>query len=238
MPQSIKRILVKFSGEALAPTHSRGVFDHDILTRFAHDLCALQRQGIQVCAVLGGGNILRGQSLSRDLSLDRPTSDALGMLATVMNGVIFAHALKEAGGNACVMSAREIMSCVPEYTHTKAIEALNQGGIPVFVGGTGNAFFSTDTTAALRALEVECDCVIKVTNVDGVYSQDPKKHKDAVFYARLDYAQAISENLRVMDATAFTLLKEHHMPLIVCSALRTHDLFSMINGRGVCTHIS
>lgn len=240
MPHTPKRILIKISGEALSGGSEENTFDACVFKRLVHDILSLLQHNIQVSVVVGGGNILRGQSLSKGFPIDRPTSDALGMLATVMNGVMFAGFISDAGGVPLVMGPGWGCSThlVHPYNHTHAMDAMTRGVVPIFVGGTGNSYFSTDTTAALRALETQCDCVIKVTNVDGVYSKDPLKHKDAVFYARLDYAQAISENLAVMDTTAFTLLKENQMRLIVCSVARTHELLSMISERGVCTHIS
>jgi uridylate kinase len=231
-----RRVVVKLSGEALSGPEKFGIHQPTI-DRFAADLVAAHRLGIAVGVVVGGGNVLRGAKVSED-GISRPTADAMGMLATVMNALVLEAAIERAGVSARAMSALTMPQVCETYERQRALRHLEDGRIIVFAGGTGNPFFTTDTTAVLRAAEVAAEAVLKATDVDGVYSADPKKDKKAVRYDRLTPGEAIERNLKVMDATAFALARENRMPIIVFS-IRDHGaIYNVLCGKGHFTTVS
>ncbi|MBX9977410.1 MAG: UMP kinase [Alphaproteobacteria bacterium] len=252
-----KRILIKISGESLADhgggngsvhpspssqTHSeilkeKKVFHFPTLSRIAIDMIALKEQGFELCIVVGGGNIVRGSELAQTTYLDRPTADTMGMLATIINAIALQQAIESNGVHCRVMSSFDCQAATEPYVRRRAMRHMEKGKIVIFAAGSGNPYFTTDSAAALRALEMNCDVLLKATTVDGVYSADPKYHKDAIFYETLSYDEVIQKNLKVMDATAFTLLRDHGIPLIIFSIEKTHDIVNFIAGRGRCTRI-
>ena len=221
---SYKRILLKVSGEALAGKVGFGL-DGDTLAYLAKEIAAIQSLGVEVAVVCGGGNFFRGEVFSETGGIDRTTADQMGMLGTIMNGLALQSAIEKAGVPARVLSAINVSQVCEPFIKRRAERHLEKGRIVVFAAGTGNPYFSTDTAAALRALEIQADCLIKATKVDGVYDKDPKKFSDAVKYKSLGYNEAIDKRLMVMDPTAFTLCREHNLPLIV---LDLHEAGSMV----------
>ncbi len=227
-PLNYKRVLVKVSGEAMMGDGQFGI-DSKTTSHIAQDLVDAVKAGAQICAVVGGGNIFRGVSLSTH-GMSKSAADHIGMLATVMNGIALAAAIKECGVDARVMSAIAMLPICETFSRDKAMHHMAKGRIVVFVGGIGNPYFTTDTTAVLRAAEMECDAVIKATQVDGVYSADPKKDKNAVRYETLTYQKALEENLKVMDATAIALARDAKIPLIVCKINETGVIKAVLTG--------
>jgi len=210
-----RRVIVKLSGEALSGPEKFGIHQPTI-DRFAADLVSGHKLGIALGVVVGGGNVLRGAQISED-GLSRPTADAMGMLATVMNALVLVAAIERAGVEARAMSALIMPQVCETYERQSALRHLENERIIVFAGGTGNPFFTTDTTAVLRAAEMECNAVLKATDVDGVYTADPKKDPAATRYERLGHQEALDRRLKIMDATAFALAQENRMPIIVFS---------------------
>jgi uridylate kinase len=212
--RAFKRVLVKLSGEALmAPD---GYWLHpQTLAGLAEDLAGATRAGFEIALVIGGGNIIRGARMSAAGWIDRPTADALGMLGTVMNSLALETALNAAGVQARTMSAVSMPTICETYARQPALHHLDKGQVIVLAGGTGNPFFTTDTSAVLRAAELRCDAVLKATQVDGVYSADPKQDPTAVRYDRLSHDEAIANDLKVMDTAAFALARESRLPIIV-----------------------
>src|SRR4249920_26207 len=208
-----RRVIIKLSGEALSGPEKFGIHQATI-DRFARDLVAAHRLGISLGVVVGGGNVLRGAKVSED-GISRPTADAMGMLATVMNALVLEAAIERAGIGARTMSALTMPQVCETYERQRALRHLEDKRIIVFAGGTGNPYFTTDTTAILRAAEMQCDAVLKATDVDGVYSADPKKDRKAVRYDEISLKEAIARDLKVMDATAFALARENRIPIIV-----------------------
>jgi uridylate kinase len=228
-----RRIVVKISGEALSGSIGFG-FDPGTLERIATDLVAARKLGTEVGVVVGGGNFLRGaQAASKALA--RETADTMGMLATVMNALALEAAIAQAGGSARTLSAIAVPQVCESYSRQRALKLLSEGHIVIFAGGTGNPYFTTDTTAVLRGAEMNCDAVLKATNVDGVYSADPKKDPKATRYERLSHSEAIERDLKVMDATAFALARENRMPIIVFSIADAKAVESVLRGAGRAT---
>ncbi len=214
MSQTIcQRILLKLSGEALM-SESGGSIDADILKRLALEIIELCGMGIQVGLVIGGGNILRGAQKAAE-GLDRVTGDQMGMLATVINALAMQDALEHLGQPVRVMSALKINQVCEDYIRRRAVRHLEKGRVVVFAAGTGNPFFTTDSAASLRAIEINAQLMIKATKVKGVYSADPEKVKDAVFYPRLTYDEALDQRLNVMDTTALVLCRDNNVPMRV-----------------------
>jgi uridylate kinase len=208
-----QRILLKISGEVLAPAQGGGI-DPDRAEEIAHKVRAIHEMGIQVAVVMGGGNLWRGQQgVARGMA--QSTADHIGIIATVMNGLALQDALERIGVTTRVQTAIPINAVAEPYIRLRAVRHLEKGRVIILTGGTGNPYFTTDSGAALRALEIKADIVIKATKVDGVYSADPKKDPNAKRYARLSYEQAIRDRLNVMDMTAFTLCQENRMPILV-----------------------
>jgi uridylate kinase len=214
-PPRPRRILVKLSGEALLGTGECGI-DPDVLARLAGDVADCARSGTEIALVLGGGNIFRGAGLAAR-GMDRVTGDHMGMLATVMNALAMQDALERIGVPTRVMSALKINQVCEDYIRRRAVRHLEKGRVVLFAAGTGNPFFTTDSAASLRAVEINADLMVKATMVDGIYSADPKQHPDAVFYPRITYDQALRERLGVMDLTAIVLCRDNGIPLRVMS---------------------
>jgi len=236
MPEpAYRRVIVKVSGEALAGGEGYGIHQPTV-DRLAADLVAARRSGVALGVVVGGGNILRGVAVS-GAGLPQATADAMGMLATVVNGLVLEAAIERAGAPARSMSALAMPQVCETYERQRALRHLADGRIVVFAGGTGNPFFTTDTTAVLRAAEMDCDAVLKATNVDGVYSADPKKVPNATRYDHLTHGEAIERDLKVMDATAFALARENRMPIIVFSIREPGAITAALNGQGRATVI-
>lgn len=202
-----KRILLKLSGEALMGQEAFGI-DPSILERMAKEIKGLSKQGIEIGVVLGGGNIYRGQKLS-EAGMNRVTGDHMGMLATVMNSLALQDAFERVGQPAKVLSAMPIDGVCQGFSRRGAINSLEKGRVVIFCAGTGNPFFTTDTAACLRGIEIDADLILKATKVDGVYSADPAKDKSAVRYEQLSYKEALDKELAVMDLTAFCLARDH-----------------------------
>ncbi len=208
-----RRVLIKLSGEALGGSAGFGI-DPALLQQKAEELANLTRMGVQCAVVLGGGNLFRGAALQK-AGLDRVIGDEMGMLATVMNGLAMQDAIKRAGVPCVLMSTYGIPSITVQYQAAFGRELLAQGNVLIAAGGTGSPFFTTDTTAVLRAIELNCDEVFKGTKVDGIYNADPVTHPDAVMYRHLTFKEALAQELQVMDLTAFALARDHHMPIRV-----------------------
>lgn len=222
-----RRILLKLSGEALMGDGTFGI-DPGVLARVAGDVRDLAA-GVQVALVIGGGNIFRGAGLAQG-GIDRVTSDHMGMLATLMNSLAMQDALERIGVPIRVMSALKIDQVCEEYIQRRAVRHLDEGRVTIFAAGTGNPFFTTDSAASLRAVEIGADLLIKATKVDGVYSADPVKDPNAVFYKRLTYNQALRENLGVMDATAIVLCRDNGIPMRVMNINAPGALIRLVGG--------
>ncbi|MGZ3410922.1 MAG: UMP kinase [Xanthobacteraceae bacterium] len=231
-----KRVIVKLSGEVLGGATGSGL-DQPTLQRIAKDLVAARKLGVTIGVVIGGGNFMRGAQASGS-SMPRPSADAVGMLATVMNALVLEAAVNAAGGSARTLSALAMPQVCESYSRQRGLKHLNAGHIVIFAGGTGNPYFTTDTTAVLRAAEMECDAVLKATNVDGVYDADPKRNPKAKRYDKLTHKDAIDKNLKIMDATAFALARENHMPIIVFSILEAGAIAAVLHGSGRATTVS
>jgi uridylate kinase len=236
MPSSgikYKRILLKLSGEALMGDVDYGI-DPKVIIRLAKEILEVQRAGVQVGVVIGGGNIFRGEGLAK-AGMDRVTGDHMGMLATVMNALAMQDALEQLGVYARVMSAIKINEVCEDYIRRRAIRHLEKGRIVLFAAGTGNPFFTTDSAAALRAIEISADVMLKATKVDGVYSADPKKVKDAKRYEHLSYDEVIERKLNVMDTAAIALCREQNMPMRIYDMSRPGDLMRIMQGKQIGT---
>jgi uridylate kinase len=225
-----RRILLKLSGEALAGDGS-GI-DPAVLNRFAGEIHALAQAGVQVGLVIGGGNIFRGAGLAA-AGMDRVTGDYMGMLATVMNALAMQDALRRLGSGARVMSALPIAAACESFSRERALRHLEKGRVVVFAAGTGNPFFTTDSAASLRAIEIGAEVMFKATNVDGVYSADPKKDPSATRFERLSYDEALRRQLMVMDHTAIILCRDNNMPLMVFDIHRPGNLMRAVRGEAV-----
>jgi uridylate kinase len=230
-----KRVIVKLSGEALSGPDGFGIH-RPTIDRFAVDLVAARKLGIGLGVVVGGGNILRGAQIT-ERGLSRPTADSMGMLATVMNALVLEAALENAGAGARTMSALAMPQVCETYERQRALRHFEDDRIVVFAGGTGNPYFTTDTTAVLRAAEMGCDAVLKATDVDGVYSADPKKDPKAKRYDRLSHQTALDHKLKIMDATAFALARENSMPIIVFSIRARGAIEAVLRGKGHFTTV-
>lgn len=225
-----RRILLKLSGEALAGDDS-GI-DPAVLGQFAAEIHELVQAGVQIGLVIGGGNIFRGAGLAA-AGMDRVTGDYMGMLATVMNALAMQDALKRLGSEARVMSAFPIGSVCEPFSRERALRHLAKGQVVLFAAGTGNPFFTTDSAAGLRAIEIGAEVMFKATNVDGVYTADPKKDPSATRFERLSYDEALRRNLMVMDHTAIILCRDHNMPLMVFDIHRPGNLLRAVRGEAV-----
>jgi uridylate kinase len=230
-----RRVLLKVSGEALMGTQPYGI-DVGTVERIAADIKDATDAGVQLCLVIGGGNIFRGLS-GAAAGIDRATADYMGMLATIMNALAMQAALERAGLPTRVQSAIPMMSICEPYIRRRAIRHMEKGRVVIFAAGTGNPFFTTDTAAALRAAEMNCDAMMKATQVDGVYSADPKREPSAERYEFLTYHDVLARDLKVMDASAIALSRENAIPIIVFSIHERGTLSAVLRGEGRCTVI-
>ena len=230
------RILVKLSGEALMGTGDYGV-DLAVLKRIAGEIYEITQMGVQVAVVIGGGNIFRGAGLARS-GMDRVTGDHMGMLATVMNALAMQDALESLGLQSRVMSAIRINQVCEDYIRRRAIRHLEKGRVVIFAAGTGNPFFTTDTAASLRAIEINADVLLKATKVNGVYSDDPMRNPAAVRYARLTFDKVLTDKLNVMDATAIVMCRDNRLPLRVFNLNNSGDLPRIVRGEDLGTAVT
>ncbi len=228
-----QRILLKLSGEALLGDEDYGI-DPAIIGRIANEILEVINTGVQVAIVIGGGNIFRGAGLAQS-GIDRVTGDHMGMLATLMNSLALQDAMEKVGVDARVMSAVSVHAVCEDYIRRRATRHLEKGRVVIIAGGTGNPFFTTDTAAALRAIEVGADIVLKATKVDGIYSADPKIDKDAQMYESLSYDEVIEGKLSVMDANAIVLCRDQGMPIRVFNVFGSGNLMQIVNGEKVGT---
>ncbi|SON54937.1 Uridylate kinase [Hartmannibacter diazotrophicus] len=233
---SYKRVLLKLSGEALMGDKGFGI-DSAVVERVAGEVVEARRLGVEVGIVVGGGNIFRGVKVAAEGG-DRTTGDYLGMLATVMNGLSIRSAIEKLGVRARVFSAIDMPVVCSTFTQRDARKAFEDGSIVIFVGGTGNPFFTTDSGAALRAAEMGCDGIFKGTQVDGVYSADPKKDPTAERYETLSHQEVLSRGLEVMDAAAIALARDNRIPVIVFSIHQPGAFVDVLKGEGRCTRIA
>lgn len=231
-----KRILLKLSGEALRSPGSMDNISPEIVARIAGEIAKAQQSGVQIALVVGGGNFWRGAKASLR-GMDRATADYVGMLATVMNALAVQSALEQANVPCVVQSAIEMKNVADPFIRIKAREALNKGTIVIFAAGTGNPFFSTDTTAALRASEINADVVMKATSVDGVYDADPKKFPEAKRFDTISFQECISRQLQVMDSTSFTLCMDNKKPIIVFDMHTEGNITRALLGESIGTTI-
>tara|TARA_S200000501_G_scaffold200423_1_gene188584 strand:- start:142 stop:840 length:699 start_codon:yes stop_codon:yes gene_type:complete len=232
----LSRVLLKLSGEALGGSQGFG-YDSKILHFLSQEINKLVSIGHSVGLVLGGGNLVRGSGFA-ELGDDRVVGDQMGMLATIMNALALSSFLNRNQIVNKVFSARGIAGVAQDYDKNDALEVLSSGRVGIFAGGTGNPFFTTDTAACLRAIELQCDIVVKATNVDGVYSSDPKTDRFAKKYDSITFNEVIEKDLSVMDMTAVLLCRDHKMPIIVCNIDREDNLLKAVNGDPVGTKVS
>jgi uridylate kinase len=230
-----RRILLKLSGEVLMGDGNYGI-DPRVIARIAEEIALLNRLKIEVGLVIGGGNLFRGEGLA-EAGMDRVTADHMGMLATVMNSLALQDALEQLGTYARVMSAIRVNEVCEDYIRRRAIRHLEKGRVVIFAAGTGNPFFTTDSAASLRAIEINADVMLKGTKVDGIYTDDPVKVPGAERFALLTYDDALARKLRVMDATAIVMCRENAMPLQVFNINRPGDLFRVVCGEDVGTTV-
>jgi len=231
-----KRIVIKLSGEALQGSQPSGI-DHDVLVSICRQIKEIKDLKLDVAIVLGGGNILRGQqhSGSKGLDMDRSVADYMGMLATVINGLALQNVLEKMDMPTRVMTAIEMERIAEPYIRRRAIRHLEKGRIIIFVAGTGNPYFTTDTAAALRAMEIHADAILKATKVDGVYSADPMKVKDAKKFSRLKYIDVLKRRLKVMDATAISLCMDNKLPIVVFNLTKEGNIKRVVLGDKIGT---
>jgi uridylate kinase len=212
--KAYERVLIKLSGEALAGEAGFGL-DPKVLNYVAREVTAVHEAGVQVALVVGGGNFIRGEIFSVEGGIERTVADQMGMLGTLMNALALQGAIEKAGVQTRVQSAISVYQVSESFILRRALRHLEKARVVVFAGGTGNPYFTTDTAAVLRALEIDAQVLIKATKVDGVYDKDPRKNADAKRYDTIQFSEAISKRLAVMDQTAFTMCREHHLPIIV-----------------------
>jgi uridylate kinase len=235
-PLRYKRLLLKLSGEALMGKGQYGI-DISVANRLAGDIAEALRTGAELGVVVGGGNIFRGL-VGAAAGMDRATADYMGMLATVMNALALGNALEQLGVQARVVSAIPMPTICESYVRPKALQHIADGRVVIFAAGTGNPFFTTDTTAVLRAIEMGCEAVVKATQVDGVYSADPKKVPDAVRYDRLTYSDVLARDLKVMDGAAIALARDNDLPVIVFSIDEPGNILKLLRGEARATVIA
>jgi uridylate kinase len=228
-----KRILVKLSGEALMGQFDYGI-DPRVIEGLAEEISELNDQGVEIALVIGGGNIFRGAGLA-EAGMDRVTGDHMGMLATVVNALAMQDALERKGVFCRVMSALKINQVCEDYIRRRAVRHLEKGRVVIFAAGTGNPFFTTDSAASLRGIEINADLLLKATKVDGVYDSDPVKNPDAKRYDELGYDEVLSQKLAVMDATAIVLCRDNHLPLRVFNIFNRGDLSRIVAGEDIGT---
>ncbi|NTW82484.1 MAG: UMP kinase [Chlorobiaceae bacterium] len=228
-----KRILLKLSGEALAGTDGYGI-NADMLRRYAEEIKEAKDMGAEIALVIGGGNIFRGMSEAAS-NMDRVQADYMGMLATVINAIAFQDALESVGVYTRLQTAIKMEQIAEPFIRRRAIRHLEKGRVVIFGAGTGNPYFTTDTAASLRAIEIEADVIVKGTRVDGVYDSDPEKNPDAEFFPSISYIDVIRKNLRVMDMTAITLCRENVLPIVVMNMNEKGNFTRLLSGEHVGT---
>lgn len=231
-----KRILLKLSGESLMGNKQFGI-DNDRIAQYAVQIKEISDMGVQVAIVIGGGNIFRGIQ-AEEGGMDRVHGDYMGMLATVINSMALQSALEKAGVETRLQSAIKMEQICEPFIRRKAVRHLEKNRVVIFGAGTGNPYFTTDTAATLRAIEIEANVVLKGTRVDGIYTADPEKDSTATRYATLSFSEVISKSLKVMDMTAFTLCQENNLPIIVFDMNTTGNLLNVINGKAVGTLVN
>jgi len=229
-----KRVILKLSGEVLRGGKTGDPIDSDTLFQVCSQVREIHQLGVQVCVVIGGGNIFRGLN-GEKRGVDRLTGDYMGMLATVINGLALMDCLEKMGVSTRVQSAIPMNQIAEPFILRRAIRHLEKGRVVIFVAGTGNPYFSTDTTAALRASEMKADIIMKATKVDGIYDKDPKKHADAVRYDHLTFIEALKQRLNVMDSTAFSLCMDNNVPILVFDLHDEHAIRKAISGQKIGT---
>ncbi len=230
------RILLKLSGEALLGKNSYGI-DNDRLVIYAEEIKEIHKQGVEIAIVIGGGNIFRGLSGSKD-GIDRVQADYMGMLATVINGLALQNALENIDIPTRLQSAIKMESIAEPFIKRKATRHLEKGRVVIFASGTGNPYFTTDSAAVLRAIEINADVILKGTRVDGIYNEDPEKNKEAIKFDDISFEDSISKGLKIMDTTAFTLSKENKLPIIVFDMNTKGNLTKVIMGEKIGTKVS
>ena len=228
-----RRILIKFSGESMAKEGDSGIWP-DTVERIAEQVREIQRLGVEVAVVIGGGNILRGSTASRH-GMDRVSADYMGMLATVINALALQDALEKQGVFTRVMTAIEMQKLAEPYIRRRAIRHLEKGRVVIFAGGTGNPYFTTDTAAALRGVELQCQVLMKATKVDGVYEADPLSHPTARRFREISYMRALNMGLAVMDSTSLSLCKDNHLPIIVFDLHVPGSIAAVVRGEPLGT---
>ncbi|MFQ3188452.1 MAG: uridylate kinase [Gammaproteobacteria bacterium] len=231
-----KRLLVKLSGEALMGQYDFGI-DPVVIAQLSGELDGLQQAGIELGVVVGGGNLFRGAQLAK-AGVDRVTGDHMGMLATVMNALALRDSLQQRGIKATVMSGLDMPQVCDRYTQRHARQRIADGGIVIFAAGTGCPYFTTDTGASLRAVEIQADLMVKATKVDGIYNKDPVKFEDAVKYDHLDYDQAIDQRLAVMDVAAMILCNDNALDMVVCNMSQSGVLLELAKGKSIGTLVT
>lgn len=236
MDLKYKRVLLKLSGEYLAGERGQG-FDYDIVAKLTQQVCDLHDLGVEVGLVLGGGNFFRGAA-NVPLKMDRVSGDQIGMLATTMNSLCIKESLKNHNKSVRIMTGLEVPGIGIKFNKEKAVAAMKKGEILIFSGGTGSPYFSTDTAAVLRGLEVEADIIIKGTKVDGVYDKDPVKDPTAVKYGKVTFTEALEKDLKVLDSTALALCRDNDLPISVLSIANTPDLIKFVQGQDIGTIVS
>jgi uridylate kinase len=224
---SYKRVLIKFSGEALSGSAGYGI-DTSILNYVADEIKKVVETDVEVAIVIGGGNIIRGVDTSKDGVISRSSADHMGMLATVINGIALQEAIEKKGVHVRLQTAIQMDKVAEPFIIRRAIRHFEKKRVVIFAGGTGNPFFTTDTGATLRGIQISADIVIKATKVDGVYDKDPKKYPDAKKLYKLTYDEALNDNIKVMDETAITLAKDNKMPILVCDMFKENNLVDII----------
>ncbi len=231
-----QRILLKISGEALGGEKRIGI-DHGVVEEIAREISEVHEMGLQLAVVVGGGNIFRGGEAA-EAGMERTTADHMGMLATVINALALQHALENIGIVTRVQSAVHMSELCEPYIRRRAVRHLEKGRIVIFAAGTGNPYFTTDTAASLRAVEVGAECILKATNVDGVFTADPNKDNDAEFIDEVSYIEVLNRHLRVMDSTAITLCMENNLPIIVFNLRKEGNIRRVVTGEKVGTLVS
>jgi uridylate kinase len=230
-----KRIILKLSGEVLKGAEE--VIDAKVADNIAREVAEIHGMGVQVAVVIGGGNIWRGIT-SANRGMDRSTADYMGMLATIINGMALQEALEKAGVNTRVQTAIEVKNVAEPFIRRRAVRHLEKGRVVIFVAGTGNPFFSTDTAAALRSSEIGAEILLKATKVDGIYDSDPKKNPGAKKFDKISYTEALSKRLQVMDSTAFSLCMDNHVPIVVFDMFKPGNIRRAVCGEKIGTLVS
>ena len=229
-----KRVLLKLGGESLVAEEGDFGLDENALKNITEEIRAAKDLGVEIAIVIGGGNILRGASLS-SIGIERTTGDYMGMLATVINALALQAALEQAGIATRVQTAIEIQAVAEAYVRRRAVRHLEKGRVVIFAGGTGNPYFTTDTAASLRAMEVGADVIFKATKVDGIYSSDPRTDKDAIKYKELSYLDVLKKELKVMDSTAVSLCMDNKLPMVIFNFRQAHSIKRVLLGEKIGT---